>query len=177
MRRPSKRPRAQGCPKLRVEELDPNSLQTYANNARKHSPRQIQQLTASISTFGFVAPALSPAASSGPPTAIAGRVISIPCFLNRPASAPSQAVLCHVASNPVAGADRPQRCQRPLSPGWKRGSDGGRTSSQQFAAGKLGKIAPWHVRGPEQAVRPDTAALYHRRETSGGDLPSPNYLD
>jgi hypothetical protein len=45
---------------------------------------------------------MSPAAASGPPTAMAGKVISIPRFLKRPASAPSQAVLCQVASSPVA---------------------------------------------------------------------------
>ena len=43
---------------LRIEQLDPNSLQAYADNARIHSPRQIRQLTASISCFGFVIPAL-----------------------------------------------------------------------------------------------------------------------
>src|SRR6478735_11692687 len=52
-------------------------------------------------------PRMSPAAASGPPTAIAGRVISIPRFLKRPASAPSQAVLCHIASSPVATRTAP----------------------------------------------------------------------
>jgi hypothetical protein len=58
MRRPSKRPRAQGRPHLQVEELDPQSLHPYAHNARSHSPRQLQQLAASITCFGFVTPAL-----------------------------------------------------------------------------------------------------------------------
>ncbi len=52
-------------------------------------------------------PRMSPAAASGPPTAMAGRVISIPRFLKRPASAPSQAVLCHVARSPVATRTAP----------------------------------------------------------------------
>src|SRR5437868_10204923 len=43
---------------LRIEELDPQSLQPYADNARSHSPRQLQQLKASISSFGFIIPAL-----------------------------------------------------------------------------------------------------------------------
>jgi hypothetical protein len=42
------------------------------------------------------------AAAFGPPIAIAGSVMSTPCFLKMPASAPSQAVLCQVASSPVA---------------------------------------------------------------------------
>jgi hypothetical protein len=55
----------------------------------------------------YDAPRMSPAAASGPPTAMAGRVISIPRFLKRPASAPSQAVLCHVARSPVATRTAP----------------------------------------------------------------------
>src|SRR4051794_21455820 len=59
MRRPSRRRLpARESPELRVEELDPNSLQPYANNVRTHSPRQLQQLAASIACFGFVVPAL-----------------------------------------------------------------------------------------------------------------------
>src|SRR5436309_16021097 len=58
MLRPSKRPRAQGRPHLQVEELDPQSLLPYAHKARSHSPRQLQQLAASITCFGFVTPAL-----------------------------------------------------------------------------------------------------------------------
>lgn len=38
---------------VRIEMLKP-----YANNARKHSPRQIEKLAASISAFGFIVPAL-----------------------------------------------------------------------------------------------------------------------
>ena len=49
---------AQRSLELRIEQLDPTSLQAYAGNARIHSPRQIRQLTASISCFGFVIPAL-----------------------------------------------------------------------------------------------------------------------
>jgi hypothetical protein len=58
MPRPSKRLPARDRPELRVEELDPYSLRSYADNARTHSPRQIQQLAASMSCFGFVSPAL-----------------------------------------------------------------------------------------------------------------------
>ena len=58
MRRPSGQSPARGRPRLRVEELDPQSLHPYANNARSHSPRQLQQLAASITCFGFVTPAL-----------------------------------------------------------------------------------------------------------------------
>jgi ParB-like chromosome segregation protein Spo0J len=49
---------AQRSPQLRIEELDPVSLQPYAANARMHPPRQLQQLVASLSCFGFVVPAL-----------------------------------------------------------------------------------------------------------------------
>jgi DNA modification methylase len=58
MRQSPRRSPARVRPHLRVEERDPNILRPYAANARKHSPRQIQQLTASISCFGFVVPAL-----------------------------------------------------------------------------------------------------------------------
>jgi hypothetical protein len=49
---------AQRSPQLRVEELDPISLQPYADNARVHPRRQRQQLIASTSYFGLVVPAL-----------------------------------------------------------------------------------------------------------------------
>src|ERR1700682_4135789 len=49
---------AQRSPQLRIEELDPVSLQPYAANARMHPPRQLQQLTANISRFGVVSPVL-----------------------------------------------------------------------------------------------------------------------
>ena len=58
MRQPSKRLPARERSELRIEELDPRTLQACAANARKHSPRQLQQLTASIACFGFVIPAL-----------------------------------------------------------------------------------------------------------------------
>src|SRR5947207_2257628 len=58
MPRSSKPAPARECPELRIEELDPNRLQPYAGNARKHPPRQLQQPTASIASFGFVTPAL-----------------------------------------------------------------------------------------------------------------------
>jgi ParB-like chromosome segregation protein Spo0J len=55
---PSKRTPARERLELRIEELDPSSLQLYRKNARTHSPRQLQQLAESISCFGFVIPAL-----------------------------------------------------------------------------------------------------------------------
>jgi ParB-like chromosome segregation protein Spo0J len=58
MRRASKRRSGRERPELRIEELAPNSLRPYAENARTHSPRQLQQLVASISVFGFVTPAI-----------------------------------------------------------------------------------------------------------------------
>src|SRR5579871_410503 len=45
---------------------------------------------------------MSPAAAWGPPIATPVRLISICLVLKIPASAPSQAVLCHIASRPVA---------------------------------------------------------------------------
>jgi len=48
---------------------------------------------------------MSPAAALGPPTAIAGKLISTPYLLKMPDAAPSQAVLCHVASGPVVAPE------------------------------------------------------------------------
>ena len=41
-----------------IDYRSPDSLTAYANNPRKHPERQIVQLMASISEFGFVMPAL-----------------------------------------------------------------------------------------------------------------------
>jgi len=43
---------------LKIEYLDPSQLTPYANNARTHSPEQIDQIAASIKEFGFVNPIL-----------------------------------------------------------------------------------------------------------------------
>lgn len=43
---------------LKVEYLDPSKLTPYVNNARTHSPEQIDQIAASIKEFGFVNPIL-----------------------------------------------------------------------------------------------------------------------
>ncbi|MGE3622987.1 MAG: site-specific DNA-methyltransferase [Bdellovibrionales bacterium] len=43
---------------LKIEYLDPHQLTPYVNNARTHSPEQIDQIAASIKEFGFVNPIL-----------------------------------------------------------------------------------------------------------------------
>lgn len=53
---------------LKVNYLNPQQLKPYANNARQHSKRQIQQIAESIRTFGFTNPVLI----DGSETVIAG---------------------------------------------------------------------------------------------------------
>lgn len=45
-------------PALLVEYTNPNALKPYKGNARVHSPRQLEKLAASMSTHGFLVPAL-----------------------------------------------------------------------------------------------------------------------
>ncbi len=42
----------------RIEQVPVSSLKPYARNARTHSPKQISQIAASMSSFGFVNPVL-----------------------------------------------------------------------------------------------------------------------
>ena len=43
---------------LAIEHLPTDALRPYARNARTHSPKQISQIAASISKFGFNNPVL-----------------------------------------------------------------------------------------------------------------------
>ena len=43
---------------LKIEHRSPSELKPYARNARTHSAKQIAQIAASISTFGFNNPVL-----------------------------------------------------------------------------------------------------------------------
>ena len=56
LRRPTREPRA--VSRLKITYKDPADLKPRANNPRTHSPRQINQIAASIKTFGFIAPVL-----------------------------------------------------------------------------------------------------------------------
>ena len=46
--------------RLRIEMRQAGSLRPYANNARRHSMRQVKQITGSIERFGFTNPVLVP---------------------------------------------------------------------------------------------------------------------
>src|SRR6266540_5671972 len=53
----------QAKPALRIEYKDPGQLKPRRNNPRTHTPRQIQQIAASIREFGFLTPILTDGAN------------------------------------------------------------------------------------------------------------------